>query len=174
MLDPKFKNLLQLKVTRKEFIRLGAITVASLVGVVGVISEIASHAASPYGSQEAEDGSLAGGAGTINSSGASGGEAVVFGAMSMAAPILPGAPTHESLPARVVLGNFPNGGGPNGYVFTNSNRYMNIFAYGAAVSLNLTSSLATNWTCRDIYGNTSSGSVSGTTLTPTPPAGGTA
>jgi hypothetical protein len=166
MNDSSLKRLLQKEMTRKDFLGFTALAVVSLIGVGGVITELLSHAATPYASEEAENGMIAGDATVVDG-------AVQFGgtAITMASPVLPAAPTHEAVPTKISWGNFP-GGGPSQYVLVNSARYMNIFPTGAAITLSLTSSTATNWTCRDIYGNTSSGSVSGKTLIPTPPAGG--
>jgi hypothetical protein len=88
------------------------------------------------------------------------------------AAIMPAIPTPSPVPTKVVDPVFP-GGGPANYVLTNSAKYMNIFPVGASIVLTLTTN-ATSWTCRDIYGNTSTGTLAGgtTTLTPTPPAGG--
>jgi hypothetical protein len=167
MLNPPIQDLLQKELSRKDFLRISALAVLSIFGVGGVIMEAFTHAASPYVAGDATDGTLAGTTSDV-------GDAVQFGAgPTMAAVVLPGAPTHETLPTRISWGNFP-GGGPSGYVFVTSAKYMNIFPVGAAISLKLTSSIATNWNCRDIYGNSSSGLLSGTTLVPTPPAGGTA
>lgn len=79
MLSPRLKLLLQKEMTRKEFLRLGAITVASLVGAVGVITELLSHAATPYASNETESGTLGGGATLVSDAAASGGKTIQFG-----------------------------------------------------------------------------------------------
>jgi hypothetical protein len=57
-----FDRLFQTKLTRKEFLKFSGLMFAGLFGLYGVISEIISHAATPYASAEAEDGTLAGGA----------------------------------------------------------------------------------------------------------------
>jgi hypothetical protein len=79
MNNTHLKSLLQKKMTRKDFLSLSAVTVASLFAIVGVITELLSHAATPYASQEAEDGTLTTSASAINDTTASGNKAVQFG-----------------------------------------------------------------------------------------------
>jgi hypothetical protein len=82
MLNKDFKSLLQKEMTRKDFLGFTALTVAGLFGVVGVLTELLSHAATPYASEEAEDGTLTPSAALTSDSTASGGKAVAFGAVT--------------------------------------------------------------------------------------------
>jgi hypothetical protein len=79
MPNSKFNQLLRKEMTRKDFLGLSAVTVASLFGIIGVLSELLSHAATPYASAESEDGTLTGGATIISDATASAGKAVTFG-----------------------------------------------------------------------------------------------
>jgi hypothetical protein len=91
MTNPKFQKILHKEMTRKDFLGFTALTIASLFGAFGVITELLSHAATPYTSEEAEDGSLAGSAETTTNASASQGKAVQFGG------IVPSAPTSVSV-----------------------------------------------------------------------------
>jgi hypothetical protein len=79
MLNSKIKNLIHKEMTRKDFLSFSALTIASLFGVVGVITELLSHAATPYASTEAETGTETGSAENTEDSAASQGKAVQFG-----------------------------------------------------------------------------------------------
>jgi hypothetical protein len=80
MYTADFNNLLKKKMTRKEFLRFTGLLFVSMFGIVGVLRELESHAASlDYAAGEAEDGTLSGGAQVVADSNASGGEAVKFG-----------------------------------------------------------------------------------------------
>jgi hypothetical protein len=81
MPNPHIKQLLSKEMTRKDFLGFTALTVASLFGVFGVITELLSHAATPYVSGETETGSKTGAATTSSSSNDSQGEAVQFGSV---------------------------------------------------------------------------------------------
>jgi hypothetical protein len=58
VLSPHLTKILHQEMTRKDFLRLGAISVASIVGITGVITELLSHAATPYSASEAENGTF--------------------------------------------------------------------------------------------------------------------
>jgi hypothetical protein len=73
-------NFLKREMTRKDFLGFSALTIASLFGIVGTITELLSHAATPYASEEAESGTLSGNTALTSDSTASGGKAVQFGA----------------------------------------------------------------------------------------------
>jgi len=77
-----FKPLLDKQMTRKEFIVFGAVAIASLFSIIGVVSELLSHADGPYTTSEAEGGALDGGAAKFTDNNASGGEAVRFNGAS--------------------------------------------------------------------------------------------
>jgi hypothetical protein len=79
MLNQHLKSLLHKPVTRKEFLRIGALGVISIFGIGGVVTELLSHAQTPYTDGQAETGTLAGTTATIADSSASGGSAVQFG-----------------------------------------------------------------------------------------------
>jgi hypothetical protein len=83
------ENFLHKEMTRKDFLGLGALTIASLFGIVGVISELLSHAATPYASGEAETGTLAGSTKVVAGTTASGGNAVAFEAVTTGSGTLP-------------------------------------------------------------------------------------
>ena len=74
-----FNKLLKRKMTRKEFLNATGLLFLGLFGIVGVIKEMSSHAASPYTAAEAESGTLGGGAQALPDTTASGGQAVTFG-----------------------------------------------------------------------------------------------
>jgi hypothetical protein len=65
--------------TRKEFLSFSFFTVASIFGVVGLVKELASHAATPTANSESENGSITVPATRVVDSTASGGSAVKFG-----------------------------------------------------------------------------------------------
>jgi hypothetical protein len=79
MIDNRLSNLLRKEMTRKDFLGFTALTVASLFGAFGVITELLSHAATPYASDEAENGNLTTGAAITNDNIASDGKVVSFG-----------------------------------------------------------------------------------------------
>jgi hypothetical protein len=79
MNNPYIKKLIQKELTCKEFLVLGGLAAASLFGAFGVITELLSHAATPYASGEAEDGTKTGAASLTSNSTDSEGEAVQFG-----------------------------------------------------------------------------------------------
>jgi hypothetical protein len=85
MLNTRLTSLLKKKMTRKEFIRYSALAFVSLFGAVGVITELLSHAATPYTSEEVERGTLTGDALVVSSTTTSDGKAVQFGTSSIAA-----------------------------------------------------------------------------------------
>ena len=84
MIHPKFTNLLNKPLSRKEFLALGAFTIASAFGIVGLIRELASKAASPTANTEPENGAVASPAVVATDSTASGGKAAKFGAVTPA------------------------------------------------------------------------------------------
>ncbi len=86
MASPHLKKLLDREMTRREFLWLSGLAVASLFGVLGTVHELLSHAATPGVSLEPEDGTLAGGATAINDSTASGGKAVKFSSTTGTGP----------------------------------------------------------------------------------------
>jgi hypothetical protein len=72
-------KLLKKEMTRKEFLALGAFAVVSMFGVVGLIRELSSRAATPTADLEAEDGVVTAPATKQLDATASGGSAVKFG-----------------------------------------------------------------------------------------------
>jgi hypothetical protein len=74
-----FLSLLHKPMTRKDFLRTGAIGIISIFGATGVITELLSHAASPYESREAEAGTASGNTTLLTDSTASGSKALQFG-----------------------------------------------------------------------------------------------
>lgn len=82
MLQQNLQKLLDKDLTRKEFLGLMGLTVASLTGITGLIRELESHASTPTASTEPENGSLSGNVSAVNDTTASGGKAVKFGAAS--------------------------------------------------------------------------------------------
>jgi hypothetical protein len=66
------KSLFQNQLTRKEFLSLGGLAIASLFGVAGLVRTLASHAATPALSLEAEDGTVSGVASIVTDQTASG------------------------------------------------------------------------------------------------------
>jgi hypothetical protein len=86
MLNANLKSLLHKPVTRKEFLRIGALGTLSLFGITGVVTELLSHAQSPYVDAEAESGTLGGTTATISDGSASGSSAVRFGTSAVITP----------------------------------------------------------------------------------------
>jgi hypothetical protein len=84
-------NLLQKQLTRKEFLGLGVLAVASLFGIVGLIRELNSQAATLTTATEPEDGTITPPATKVTDATASGGEAVKFGAASSFVEFTPGS-----------------------------------------------------------------------------------
>jgi hypothetical protein len=78
-----FQSLLRKEMTRKDFLGFSALSVAALFGIVGVITELFSHAATPYASSEAESGILSGDAAIMNDPSAAGNKAVQFGSNAL-------------------------------------------------------------------------------------------
>jgi hypothetical protein len=76
-LEPK--NILNKEMTRKEFLAFSMVAVAGIFGVVGLIKELSSHAASPTANSEAENGTISPPAGEVSDINASGGHAIQFG-----------------------------------------------------------------------------------------------
>lgn len=76
------KNLREREVTRKEFLKLGVISIVSIFGIAGIINELISHAATSSSPLEAENGPLVGNAQKVYDTSASGGQAVEFGSAS--------------------------------------------------------------------------------------------
>jgi hypothetical protein len=79
IMNPRIIDLLQKKMNRKEFLTFTGLAVASLFGITGVITELLSHAATPYASSEAESGVRSGSATLLSNATSSEGEAVEFG-----------------------------------------------------------------------------------------------
>ena len=79
MPSPRMQKLLEREMSRKEFLAFGAFAVASIFGIVGLIRQLTSHAATPAVSTEAEDGTVQTPATIVTDSTASGGGAVKFG-----------------------------------------------------------------------------------------------
>jgi hypothetical protein len=82
----QFDSLLKKEVTRKEFLTLGTLVLASLFGIVGLLKELSSHATTPAASTEAEDGTVRSSAVVVSDSTASGAKAVQFSTVSSAYP----------------------------------------------------------------------------------------
>jgi hypothetical protein len=91
------QSLLEKEMTRRDFLGFTALTVASMFGVFGVITELLSHAATPYASEEAENGTKTGLATVISSSSDSQGEAIVFSEITS-------IPSTGSLANRIIFG----------------------------------------------------------------------
>lgn len=72
--------LLQARLTRKQFLSVAALAIASLLGITGILEELKSHAATAHLSSEPETGTLAG-ATTVTDAAASGGNAIKFAAL---------------------------------------------------------------------------------------------
>jgi hypothetical protein len=79
------EELLKKEMTRKDFLGFSALAVISMFSIFGVITELLSHASTPYASGESELGTLSGDATAVSDSSASGGEAVRFGGGSTSA-----------------------------------------------------------------------------------------
>jgi beta-glucanase (GH16 family) len=79
MSDTPLDKLLHKNISRQDFLKFTALSVVSLFGAFGVITELLSHAAAPYTSVEAETGTKTGLAADESDTTASAGEAVVFG-----------------------------------------------------------------------------------------------
>jgi hypothetical protein len=94
------------------------------------------------------------------------------GSATLGAPVLPAVPRPTGLPGRIAWGSWSGDDQPSNYAFITSSQWMNVFPVGASVVLDVSTSAATNWICLDVWGNTSSGTVSGSSFTPTPPVGG--
>jgi hypothetical protein len=77
--DSSIKNLFKKEMTRRQFLGLSVFALASLFGIVGIIEELKSHAATPFLSEEAENGTLKSPATLITDTAASAGKAVKFG-----------------------------------------------------------------------------------------------
>lgn len=73
-----FQRLLDKDLTRKEFIGLVGLAVATLTGITGLIRQLESHAATPTAKIEPENGTLSGTATAVTDATASGGAAVKF------------------------------------------------------------------------------------------------
>jgi hypothetical protein len=112
--------LLEKKITRKDFLGITAVTIASLFGIVGLLTTLFSRAASPYISEEAEDGSVSGNTNKVIDTTASSGKALEFGKS-----------TPQSLPQSLILGmNCGNNTGFNNTPGTAGNA--SLADYGAA------------------------------------------
>ncbi len=79
MPKPYLQKLLDKNLTRKEFIGLIGLAIASLTGITGLIRELESHAATATASIEPENGSLSGKVTAVNDTTASGSKGVKFG-----------------------------------------------------------------------------------------------
>jgi hypothetical protein len=95
MSNADWQKLLHKKeLTRKEFLTLTALAVISTFGVVGVIRELLSHAATPYTAGDAEEGARSGTTNLITgSTGAGSSEVVQFGTVSVSTSPVPQAPS---------------------------------------------------------------------------------
>lgn len=80
MFSQDLKSLIHKKLTRKEFLGLGGLAIASLFGISGLIQTISSHAATDALLLETEDGTTSGVSKIISDASAGGGKAVMFGA----------------------------------------------------------------------------------------------
>jgi hypothetical protein len=79
MFNSQFQDIFKKEMTRRDFLGFTALSVASMFGAFGVITELLSHAATPYASSEAEAGSLTTGANKTVDTTASGNTAIQFG-----------------------------------------------------------------------------------------------
>jgi hypothetical protein len=104
MASKRLDTLLRREMTRKEFLRFSALGVISLFGVAGVISELSSHAATPYSSEEAENGTLSGEANIVNDTNASSDKAVQFGNDNSSSYTLRWSPPALENPVTVNIG----------------------------------------------------------------------
>lgn len=82
MQKPYLQELFNKKLTRKEFLGLGAVAIASVTGIAGLIKQLESHAATPFTASEPEGGVLGGSATSVSDTTASGGSAIKFGVAS--------------------------------------------------------------------------------------------
>ena len=82
MSKTSFQNILQKEITRKEFLSFSVFAVASIFGIVGLIRELASRAATPTASAEAEAGTVSAPATKVTDTQASGSQAVKFGTVA--------------------------------------------------------------------------------------------
>ena len=80
----RLADLLQTEMTRKEFLGLGAVAVATIFGLGGVIKMMQSHAATPSITAEPESGTMSAGAQAVFDTSASGGKAVKFASPALA------------------------------------------------------------------------------------------
>ena len=80
MQHDRFQKLLEKEMSRKEFLAFSLLAVASVFGIVGLIRELVSKAATPTASFETESGTKTGNATTVTDATASGSAAAKFGA----------------------------------------------------------------------------------------------
>jgi beta-glucanase (GH16 family) len=85
MPSPRLNSLFKKPMTRKEFLGLSVFALASIFGIVGIIEELTSHAATPFLSEEAESGTVKTPATIISDTAASGGKAIKFAAAAVTA-----------------------------------------------------------------------------------------
>jgi len=78
MAKSHLQKLKEKDMTRKEFLTFGLVIFASLFGIVGVIKQLLSHAATATATGEAEGGNVASPATVVSDAGASGGAAIKF------------------------------------------------------------------------------------------------
>lgn len=76
--------------SRKQFLGLGVVAIASMFGITGVLRELASHAATPTASLEPENATLSGNTTGVSDATASSGGAVKFGTSSGGGGSVPG------------------------------------------------------------------------------------
>jgi hypothetical protein len=88
--NQRLRALLQKEMTRKDFLGFTGLAVISLFGIVRVVDELLTHAATPYSSADAENGTLSGVATVEDSSTASSGKAVQFGSTPQTGPLIIG------------------------------------------------------------------------------------
>jgi hypothetical protein len=86
--DSSIKNLFKKEMTRRQFLGLSVFALASLFGIVGIIEELKSHAATPFLSEEAENGTLAAPATVVADSLASSSKAIKFGSSSVVSSVI--------------------------------------------------------------------------------------
>jgi hypothetical protein len=79
MPNPNLKSLLHKEMTRKEFLAFGALAAISVFGFIGVISELLSHAATPYATEEAQSGTRGGTTALATTTGSASNQVVEFG-----------------------------------------------------------------------------------------------
>jgi hypothetical protein len=87
MAGQNFQKILDKQVTRREFLMLVGLGVATLSGIMGLIKLLEAQAATPGTSIEPEDGILSGGATVLTNAAASGGKAVKFSSGTTGGPI---------------------------------------------------------------------------------------